>query len=501
MTTRRRAIRAGRALAQVGAAALVVGGVVWAAEQPPVSDRIDAVDIARAAPEARHLQSTTVALEQAVRACAGPELLGLAGARDLGLPTSATVVSAPPAALGDSPAPRGAPGLAIALPDPDRDTAGPQSQAGSVTEELTSPTSYLALGAGAAAPGLVATQETRASTEEVAGLGTVPCQIATPEAWILGGGAGAGHAERIVLSNPASNAVTVDIRAFGADGPSDPPAGQGVVVPGQGRVVLLGDALMPDEASPVFAITAHGGDVAAALIETVIEGTRPVGFDVVGASTPPAEEQIIPGVLQSQGEDGVVTVRIANPGDVEAIATISHLAEDGEIALPEGVARVPAGSVTDVPVTALPPGVTTLRVTADSPVVAAARTVVDDGGADSLWAVSPPAVTELAGAALPPAQDINRRLVISSWGGASTVEVIEVGDGTATTTQMPVSDGGTVVVAAGGDGIWIRPVSGSGALFGAVVSVGTGVEATEVSSMPLITAPTSARRSEVVALP
>lgn len=501
MITRSRAARGRRAVAQLVAAAVVVGGVVWAAGQPAVTDRVDALEIARDSREVVALGSTTVALEQAALVCAGPELLGLSGARDVELATSATVVAAPLDELGRIPAPNGDPALAIGVAGADR-ADSPPPQTGSVSEQLTTPGSYLATGMGAAAPGLVATQETRAATEEVTGLGTVPCQIPAPEAWLLGGGSGPGRAERLVLSNPGSNSVTVDIRAFGAEGPVAPPSGQGVVVPGHGRVVLLGDALLPDEETPVFAITAHGGDITAVLVETAIEGTRPVGFDTVGSSAPPAAEQIIAGVLQPQGEAGTVTVRIANPGDAEAIATISYLAEEGEIALPEGVARVAAGSVTDVPVTELPPGVTTLRVTADSPIVAAVRSVVDDGaGVDALWAVAQPAVTGLAGGALPAAEDLTRSLVVSAWGGGSTVEVVEVGDGAPTTSRVPLPDGGSVVVAAAGDGIWVRPVSGTGAVFAAVVSVRTGEDGPQVSSMPLTAPPTSARRSEVVALP
>ena len=500
MITRRRMVRGGRAAGQLAVAALVIGGVVWAAEQPEVTSRIDGIDIARETRSADTLESTTVALERSAVLCPGPELLGLAGARDVELPTTATVVAAPLAELGDIPEPSGASGLGIAASGSGEDRGDGGDGGGVVTADLTTPVSYLATGSGAAAPALVATQETRAGTEEVTGLATVPCQIAAPEAWVVGGGGGPGRAERLVLSNPGSNAVTVDITAYGTEGASTPPAGQGVVVPAHGRTVLLGDALLADEASPVFAVRASGGDVTATLVETAIEGTRPVGFDVLAAVAPPAEEQVIPGVLEPEGEAGSVTVRIANPGEAEAIATISHLGEDGELALPEGVARVPAESVVDVPVTELPAGATTLRVTADRPVVAAVRTVVDDGTADAMWAVSQTAVTGVAGAALPADEEVSRRLVVSASGGDAVVEVVEVAAGTATGNEVRVPAGGTVVLAASGDGIWIRQVSGSGSVTGAAVSVGTG-EAAEVSAMPLTEPPVSGRRSEVVALP
>lgn len=508
MITRRRVARGGQAIAQLAVAAAVVGGVVWAAEQPAVTARIAALDVARETRETRPLESTTVALERSSVLCAGPELIGLAGARELELPTAATAVAAPLAELGEIPQPTGeselsiTPSGATAGTDGTEGTGGSEAGSGPVSVPLSAPDAYLATGRGPAAPALVATQETRAATDEVTGLATVPCQIAAPEAWVVGGGGGPGRAERLVLANPGSNAVTVDITAFGAEGMSEPPAGQGVAVPARGRTVLLGDALMPDEASPVFLVRSSGGDVTAALVETAIDGTRPVGFDVVAAGAPAAQVQTIAGVLVPEEGQGSVTVRIANPGDAEAIATISHLAEDGELALPEGVARVPAGSVIDVPVTEVPAGVTTLGVTADSPVVAAARTVVDTGAAaDATWAVSQTPVAEVAGVALPGLADVSRRLVVSSPGGDAQIAVVELNDGASSTSQMRVPNGGTVVLPAAGDGIWLRQVSGSGAVTGAVVTVSTAESAAEVSSIPLTAPPTSARRSEVVALP
>ena len=50
----------------------------------------------------------------------------------------------------------------------------------------------------------------------------------------------------------------------------DSPGGQGLVVPALGRLVLLGDALAPDEASPAFSVSATGGDVTVSLVEAAI---------------------------------------------------------------------------------------------------------------------------------------------------------------------------------------------------------------------------------------
>lgn len=505
--------RGALALGQAGLGALLVGGVAWAGTQPAVVARVTDLDIVRDRPAGETPGSTTVALEQLGLACPGPELVGLPGAREIALATSAVVVAAPPEVVGDVPRPQGAPTLEI-LPLGASPTAGaddaetdpPAAESSAVlTTTIADPTAYVALGSGAAAPGLVATQETRADTDEVVGLGTVPCQSAGPTAWVLGGGGGPGRAERLVLTNPGSTAVTVDVTVHGSSGVSSPPDGQGLVVPARGRTVLLGDALALDEATPAFHVTATGGDVTAALVETSIDGTQPRGVDVASAAAPPSQEQVIAGVEVPAEGAGTVVVRVLNPGETETIGTVSALTATGERPIPEAVVRVAPGAVVDVPIAGLPAGQTTLAVAADAPVVAAARTFVGDRGIDSAWAASRPPLTEVAGAALPRREGVARTLVVSSRGAGATVAVTQASAGAPTTTEILVPTDGTVTVPLTGDGVWVRAVEGSGAVHAAVVSGGVGSEDSEgseagLSSMPLTVPATSARRSQVVPL-
>ncbi|MGA8046201.1 MAG: DUF5719 family protein [Dermatophilaceae bacterium] len=506
----RRARRGALAVGQASLGVLLVAGVAWAGTQPAVTDRIDAVDVARAPVEGRQPGSTTVALERATLVCPGPELLGLAGARDLVLETSATVVAAPVEALGEVPVPTGAAGLGIeplaTAATSDSEGADDASEADrpdpttTATDGLTETGAYLASGSGAAAPGLVATQETRAETDEVVGLASVPCGQAAPTAWLLGGGGGPGRAERIVLTNPGSNAVTVDITGYGVEGTIVPPDGQGLVVPARGRTVLLSDALAPQEAQPAFGVVADGGDITAALVETSLTGTQPTGFDVVSTTADPGREQVIPGVQVPAEGAGNLVVRVVNPSDTEAIGTVVALTAQGERQLPEAVVRVPAGSVVDVPISGLPAGPTTLAVSADTEVLAAARTFVTDGGAEAAWAVSRPALEGVGGAALPTRDEVTRTLVVSTRGAGATVAVTQVAGGEPTTTEVLVPTNGTVTVPLTGEGVWVRQVDGAGEVRGAVVTTATEGAATVLSSVPLVEPAVSARRSEVVPL-
>lgn len=502
----RRSRRAALVVGQASLGVLLVAGVAWAGTQPAVTDRIDAIDIARPPAQERQPGSTTVALERATLVCPGPELLGLAGARELALETSATVVAAPVDALGDVPVPAGAAAVGIeplataAAPAGDASEADQPDPRTVATGGLTETGAYLASGSGSAAPGLVATQETRAETEEVAGLASVPCGRAGPTAWLIGGGGGPGRAERIVLTNPGSNEVTVDITAYGVKGTSSPPDGQGLVVPAQGRAILLSDALAPQEAQPAFGVVADGGDITAALVETSLTGTQPTGFDVVSATADPSRDQVITGVHVPAEGGGNVVVRVVNPSGTEAIGTVAALTAQGERSLPEAVVRVPAGAVVDVPISGLPAAPTTLAVSADTEVLASARTFLTDGGVDAAWAVSRPALEGVGGAALPSRDDITRTLVVSARGAGATVAVTQVTGGEPTTTEVLVPTNGTVTVPLTGDGVWVRRLDGAGEVRGAVLTTADEGAATVLSSVPLVEPAVSARRSEVVPL-
>ena len=264
--------------------------------------------------------------------------------------------------------------------------------------------------------------------------------------------------------------------------------------------MLLSDALAPQEAQPAFGIVAEGGDIAAVLVETSLTGTQPTGFDVVSAAADPSRDQVIAGVLVPAEGSGTVVVRVVNPSDTEAIGTVAALTAQGERALPEAVVRVPSGSVVDVPVSGLPAGPTTLVVSADTEVLAAARTFLTDGGAEAAWAVSRPALEGVGGAALPTRDDATRTLVVSARGAGATVAVTQVAGGEPTTTEALVPTNGTVTVPLSGDGVWVRQVDGEGEVRGAVVTTGAEGAATVLSSVPLVEPLVSARRSEVVPL-
>ncbi|MDO5503363.1 MAG: DUF5719 family protein, partial [Actinomycetia bacterium] len=360
---------------------------------------------------------------------------------------------------------------------------------------------YLALGVGAAAPGLMATQHTWAAAEEVGGLAATPCQPGREQTWLIGGGAGPERAERLLISNPGANPITVDVTVYSTAGVSSPPAGQGLSVPPQGRVVLLGDALAPGADAPAFHIAASGGDALVVLAETELDGTLPVGFDLVSAAAPPSLSVVVPGVAAPEVDQGTLLLRVVNPGEIDAIGTVSALTADGERPIPEAVVRVPAQSAVDVEIEGLDPGVTSLLVTADSEISAAARTVrvsgAGVGGVDAGWAVGRSAPDELAGAALLPVDGVSQTLVLSAATTEATVAVTTVSGTEVERRDVVVPAAGSVTQVLDADAVWVRPAAG-GEVVGAVV-VASGEDGPAGHTViPLREPQTIARLSQVV---
>jgi hypothetical protein len=116
-------------------------------------------------------------------------------------------------------------------------------------------------------------------------------------------------------------------------------------------------------------VNAQGGEVAAVLSDTWLDGVIPRGGDDVVPVAAPASEQVIAGVSIV----GLATLRVAVPGDNEAVVESRVLTPTGPRALPSGgVTRVAGHSTKDIDLGSLPPGAYAVQVRADVPVVAAA---------------------------------------------------------------------------------------------------------------------------------
>lgn len=256
------------------------------------------------------------------------------------------------------------------------------------------------------APALTAGQWHLDPTEGRRGMSAQPCLAPTTDAWLLAGGGDPGRLERLVLVNPATDPVTVRVDVHGEGGQLPAPGGQGVVVPGRDRVVLLLDALAPSEPAPAVHVTTVGGPVVVALADRWLEGTLDRGMEVT-VPTAPGTSLVVPAVpVPGEPDAGGTRLRVAVPGEEEAIVQVRALTPEGPARVENDLVTVAAGSVVDLDLGALPAGAQALEVTADVPVVAAlevARRTSADGPSDMLWVPATAPVDQLAGAVLPSA--------------------------------------------------------------------------------------------------
>lgn len=427
--------------------------------------------------------------------CPGPEALGVEGLPDSSRQTvSVAAAVAPVASLPRGFATGNSEGsLAISgLPAGGR-WDSPAIVRGQVASgQLSTAQSALVTGTGAMAPGAVATQWSLTATGNARGLVTSACRPATDSSWLIAGGAEPGRLEHLVLANPGPNPVTVDLRVLGVAGPIQSPNGQGLVVAGRARTVILLDAIAGSERSPVVQVTARGGKVAAVLSENWLDGVVPRGGDDAVPVTAPAREQVVAGVPI----DGRATLRVAVPGDAEAVVQSRVLTPDGPRALPvDAVTRVRGGSTRDIKLGSLPPGAYAVQVRADVPVVAAV--MVDQRGvagapSDLAWSGASSPITTMAGMALPASavKGVTHRLDFAAARDPASVRVTTVGaDGLVSVKEVAVGADSVSTVSlndtssTGATSAWVTPLTGL--VRAAVVTTATGAAGTMVSVTPL----------------
>ena len=451
-------------------------------------------------------ESSVAGVSRATRvtqACPGPELSGIPGVPDATIPATVTAAAGPEELL---PAPVTGEGRLVAASG-GTEVLSLGTRPGVQSAPLGGAGAVVLTGEGPLAPAVAGTQEWRVERPELRGLVSVPCGPGAAEHWLLGGGEGPGRQERLVLSNPGANPVTADVTVHGAAGPLADPYVE--TVPPGGRVSLLLDAKAGEESLLAVHVRAAGGGVHATLTDTWIEGSRALGAETTSATAAPGEVQVVPGVAFGGGP---TAVRVAVPGDQDAVVRVSVFGPEGLVPTTgESVLSVVAGGVGQLEVRGVPAGTYAVALRADVPVVASvlSRTVASSAAStqaegtsgdqatpgDFAWATSVEGVASavpddqtapVAAAAFDPTGEVDRTLHLISVGGNGTVEVLTVVDGTARSRRIDLLGDRLVMVdLSGASSVWVRPVTGSGLVHGSVLSgVGEG-ESRLISSMPL----------------
>lgn len=497
---RRRRLRTGGRWVRSAAVVGVAGVLVWAAgsgELRPV-DLAHALGHAEGVPaESPQTAGLSVVTDSTV-ACVGPELVGLddPSVPELEQTISIWAGSAPSQALPDGIDPSGEGAVTV-------DVIGPDVQAGEDAITVRGDAAKLAVsgprwarvsGTGSLGAGLAASQISVSLEEQERGLSTAACLDARDDSWLVAGGDEVGRVERLVLVNPTGNPVTADVEVLGAQGRVDVAGGRGVVVPANGRQVLLLDALAPREDRPVVHVTSVGGPVVAALAERWLEGTRDRGRELTTRTAAPATDLLIPAVSGPRADStDTAHVRVGVPGTEVAIVQLRALTPEGPVRVANDVTTIDAGAVVDIDVSDLPEGTHGVEVVADTPVVAAAhvqRQSDSDSVSDLAWV---PAVTPTSGLLGVPLtargdHELARQLSIATLEGAG-LEVVSVTGGVSESRALEVPAGGLATIELNPDveGIWLQVTDGSASA--AVISTVEDDLGTLIAGLPLPESP------------
>ncbi len=376
--------------------------------------------------------------------------------------------------------------------------------------------SVVELAAGDVSP-LAALALTRTDAGDLAGLAASSCTAPAASSWLVGGAVEPGRSGRIILSNPGQSTVTADLRVLTAQGASSPPAAQALVVAaGSTREVLL-EGLVGDQPAVAVEVQASGGALAAALVETDLDGVEPQGVEHVQA-TAAATRSVIPGVLTGAG----ATLRLANPSEEPVVVGWQLLGRDGApgagTATDPGsgtgaVATVGAGAVLDIALEALAtgpddrvPAPVAVVVTSEVPVLAAVQlTVPREGAAERAWVPPAPAVPGEALVVLGPA-GVRSHLSMAAGDGGAQVSLRGTGVDGAPLGQESTFDvdaGSVLTTVLPVDAVAVRVTVTSGTLHAAQVLTAEpadGLLNSLVSVVPVQVPPGSQRRLVVGAL-
>ena len=208
-----------------------------------------------------------------------------------------------------------------------------------------------------------------AAAGDLRGLAAWPCAEAREVTWHVGGSTRVGASTQVTLTNIGATPATAAIAVWGSLGPLEAPTAQNITVaPGESEEVLLEGAVAPDPTVAVR-VDVRGGALAVHAQDLALDGLVPAGIAAVPAAAAPATELTVPGVAPTPNDPAVL--RLVNPGETDADATITAVGTDGT-RVPQEPAVVPPQSVLAVPLTPTE-GVWAVQVSADAPVAAAAE--------------------------------------------------------------------------------------------------------------------------------
>ncbi|MFT2816880.1 DUF5719 family protein [Leifsonia sp. A12D58] len=233
-------------------------------------------------------------------------------------------------------------------------------------------------------PLVAGSQSQNAATETLGGFAASSCVEAVADSWLVGGSTDIGNTSLVLLGNPTDVAATVDLTVYSETGVVNAPGATGILVqPGTQRIISLA-GLAPNLKSPIVHVESRGGQIAASLEQSAIQGISPRGAEMIGTTSKPALVQVIAGLTVSgqtaapeDSESALPSIRVMAPGDDVAVVQVGLISEGGAATGVSLQVQLQPGIATEVPLDSLGAGSYTAVIESDKPLVAAARTQVN----------------------------------------------------------------------------------------------------------------------------
>ena len=176
-----------------------------------------------------------------------------------------------------------------------------------------------------------ASQVQNAASPLLNGLLATACQAPAPEHWLVGGDAATGRETLLLLANPSTVAVTVNLEVFSEGGQVAAAGLNGISVAAQSETIVPLSSLIPETKTFAIRVLSRSGAIAAWLQQRTVRGLLYAGADFVAPVTTFAKKLAIPGLLIRGAADSSALIaanadysdtkpilRVFNPSDKPA---------------------------------------------------------------------------------------------------------------------------------------------------------------------------------------
>src|SRR5690606_34814220 len=176
-------------------------------------------------------------------------------------------------------------------------------------------------------------------TGDLRGTTAAACQRPGSEFWLVGGGTELGTTSLLVVHNPGATPSEIGLEVWGPAGPVELGRGARYIVPSGGELTLRLSALAAELSGTVVRVTSAGGQIAAYLQVSELDGFTPGGADLVVPGVEPSRRQVLSSVVVPQSEvdaPGAGLLRllvpegVAGPGDPELLPEGAEAGPQGE---------------------------------------------------------------------------------------------------------------------------------------------------------------------------